>query len=107
MSNLQFNLLPDVKLAYITAQKTRNLIIAVALAVTGVALVIFLITLFTVEVVQKKQLKDASANVTKASQDLKNIPGLDQVLTVQNQLIALQTLHQGKHASSRIYTYLP
>jgi hypothetical protein len=35
------------------------------------------------------------------------VQGLDKVLTIQSQLNSLVTLHQNKHITSRIFTYLP
>ena len=106
-SKIQFNLLPDVKLRYIKTQRNRNVVIWGAILVSGAALAIFLIMAITVYGVQKKQLSDANKDVTNASNDLKAITGLNKVLTVQNQLQSLVSLHQGKHVTSRIFTYLP
>ncbi|HXY17920.1 MAG TPA: PilN domain-containing protein [Candidatus Nitrosopolaris sp.] len=108
MSGVQFNLLPDVKLAYVKAQRSRRLVTVVAVLLSSVAIAILLIMVFTVEVVQRKQLNDAAAAVTTANKQLSGIAGLDQVMTVQNQLYALATLHQQKHISSRLMLpYLP
>ncbi len=107
MSAVQFNLLPDVKLEYVKAQRSRSLVTTIAVLVTGVAVAILLVMIFTVEVVQKKQINDAAAAVTTANKELSGISGLNQVLTVQNQLTALSTLHQNKHISSRLMVYLP
>jgi Tfp pilus assembly protein PilN len=107
MSAIQFNLLPDIKLKYIEAQRSRNLVFGVALLVSAAAIVGFLIMLFTVEVVQKKQLDNANKAVTSASQQLQGISDLDKVLTVQNQLQTLTSLHASKHITSRLFSYLP
>lgn len=107
MSAMQFNLLPDIKLEYIKAERSRKVVASIGLLVSAIAVAILLIMLFTVEVVQKKQLSDAASAVTTANKDLSGITGLNKVLTVQNQLGTLATLHQSKHISSRIFTYLP
>jgi Tfp pilus assembly protein PilN len=107
MSAMQFNLLPDVKLEYIKAERSRKVAASLALLISGVAVAILLIMLITVEVVQKKQLSNAASAVTTANKQLSDITGLSEVLTVQNQLGALTTLHQQKHITSRIFTYLP
>jgi Tfp pilus assembly protein PilN len=107
MSGMQFNLLPDVKLEFIKAERSRKVVASLALLVSGIAVGILVIMLFTVEIVQKKQLSDATASVTTASRQLSSITGLDKVLTVQNQLGTLVTLHQSKHISSRAFVYLP
>jgi uncharacterized protein YoxC len=107
MSAVQFNLLPDVKLSYIKAQRTRNLVISISFLVSAAAFVIFLIMLLTVDVVQKKQLSDANKSIKSASSQLQNITGLNQVLTIQNQLSALSTINKTKNITSRVFTFLP
>jgi hypothetical protein len=107
MSAVQFNLLPDVKLHYVKAQRIRNLVMTIALLIGGISLAIFLLTLFTADVVQKKQLSDANGQIASATNQLKQVPDLQKVLTVQNQLTTLSGLHKNKHVSSRIFTYLP
>jgi Tfp pilus assembly protein PilN len=107
MSSIQFNLLPEVKLNFIKARRTQKVVTGIALLVAGVALVFFILLLFTVDVVQKKQLRDASGQIKEANQKLNNIDGLGQIVTVQNQLQTLASLHHNKHAVSRFSTYLP
>lgn len=107
MNRVQLNLLPDVKLDYLKAQHTRNLVVGISILVSAVALVIFLIMLTTVGVVQKKQLSDADKSIEQYSKQLQAVPNINKILTVQNQLQSLVTLHQNKHAVSRLFTYLP
>ncbi len=106
MASVQFNLLPDVKLEYIRTQRSKNLVGTIALLAGAAALAIFLIVLFTVEGVQRKQLNDSNSAITQTTNQLKAVTGLDQILTVQNQLNTLSTLHHQKHAVSRLFTYL-
>lgn len=106
MAGVQFNLLPDVKLAYIKGQKIRNTLISGAFLVTGASLAIFIIMLTTTYGIQKKQLGDATKKIVTSTKDLETIPNIDQVLTVNNQLKTLVDLHDSKHVSSRLFTYL-
>lgn len=107
MSRVQFNLLPDVKLQYMKTHRTRNLVVAICTVVTAAAILILLIMLVTVEGVQKKEMSDAQKDLTSANAKLNQVPNIDRIITVQNQLQALVGLHQNKHALSRIFTYLP
>lgn len=107
MSKVQFNLLPDVKMQLVAAQRKRNLVISLAFLVSGIAFVIFLIMLITVDVVQKKQLSNADKSFANYSKQLASTPNVAEVLTVQNQLQTLIGLHQQKHVASRLFTYLP
>jgi Tfp pilus assembly protein PilN len=107
MSSIQFNLLPDVKTKYISAERNRRSLSAVAI-ITALASIALLILMFLrVDVVQKKQLSDADKQVSTAQDQLKSIDGLDKIITVQNQLQTLSTLHQSLHAPTRVFTYLP
>lgn len=107
MSKVQFNLLPDIKINLQKTERLRRLVVTITVLVTASAVGIFLFMLFTVDVIQAKSMRDAAKDVDSASAQLKNIPALDNIITVQNQLKSLPSLHQGKHISSRIFTYLP
>jgi Tfp pilus assembly protein PilN len=104
---LQFNLLPDVKQEYLKTRRTKRTIITASIVASALALFIFLFAITTVYVVNKNQLSRADSDIKKYSSDLQSIKNLDKILTIQNQLTSIQTLHQSKHKMSRIYTYLP
>lgn len=107
MSRLQFNLLPDVKLEFNRTRRLKQLVTTVAVLVTGVSLALFIVLFLTVNVVQKKQLKDAAKDIDDTSQKLKKVPQIDQIITVQNQLTTLADLHKNKHITSRMFEYIP
>ena len=106
MSRVQFNLLPDSKLEFNRAQRLKRLVRLGSLIAVTTSLAIFLLMLFFVDVVQKKQMNDAGNQVDNASSQLNKL-SVGNIITVQNQLQALATLHQNKHITSRIFTYLP
>jgi Tfp pilus assembly protein PilN len=107
MSKVQFNLLPDIKLEYNRTQHLKNTVMTIATLLTGASLALMILLFVTVNVVQKKQLSDSAKDVDSASQQLKNVPQIDQIITVQNQLTTLVELHQTKHITSRIFDFLP
>jgi Tfp pilus assembly protein PilN len=107
MNKIQFNLLPDVKLQYNKTQQLRRTVNSAAFLVTAACLGIFMLMLLTVDVVQKKQMSDAGKELNALSKTLNNIPELNTIVTVQNQLQALPALHQNKHITSRVFTFLP
>ena len=106
MSAVQFNLLPDVKLEYNRAQRQKRLVNGISAIVVLVVLGIFLISFISVDILQKKLLDNANNDITTYSQKLKSIPDIEKILTVQNQLSSLPAMHQKKHISSRLFTYL-
>lgn len=104
---VQLNLLPQTKMETVRAARNRSLIISAAFLIGAASLAIFLLTLFTVDVVQTKQLSDANKSINETTAQLKKIDNLDKILTIQNQLTTLSGLHQDKHVLSRLFGYLP
>ncbi len=107
MAGVQFNLLPDIKIEADKARHTRSLVYTTAIIITAASLAIFIIMLFSVGIIQKKQMNDAGKAVDTANSQLKNKPNLNQIITINNQLQSLVGLHQNKDITSRIFTYLP
>jgi hypothetical protein len=103
---IQFNLLPDIKLEYIKARRSKRMVLLTSVAVTGVSLFIFASLFFVVNVLQTKHISDLNGDIKKYTVTLKAVPDLDKVLTVQNQLQNLTSLHDQKPVSSRLYDYL-
>lgn len=103
---IQFNLLPDVKMEYMKAERTKRMVIAIASAVTVVSVAILIVLLMVVLVFQKKYMNDLSADITTYSKDLQSTPDLNKILTVQNQLSSLSGLHEQKPDATRIFPYI-
>ncbi|HVX23949.1 MAG TPA: hypothetical protein VG992_01240 [Candidatus Saccharimonadales bacterium] len=102
---IQFNLLPDVKLAYLKAERSRRLVMSISAAVTAAALILLLL-LFSINQLQKKHLADLNRDITTESKKLEQEPQLNKILTVQNQLESLTNMHNTKPAAKRLFTYL-
>lgn len=103
---VQFNLLPDVKLQYVKARRTKYLMTTISIVVASAAVTVLLISLFMVNVVQKKSLNDLNDDIKTYSQQLQDVEDLSKILTVQNQLRTLTPLHDAKPKTSRIFTYI-
>jgi Tfp pilus assembly protein PilN len=106
MSRIQFNLLPDIKLEYLRTNRTKNLVLSICIIVSVVSLTVLLLLLATVQVVQKQQMNSAQKALDEANDQLNDISDLDRIVTIQNQLKSLVTLHQNKHATERIFDYI-
>lgn len=102
---IQFNLLPDVKLEYIKAQRSRRLALSIAFLsmAVSIALLGVLVGFGQLQKVRSNSLSDSIADNSKK---LKNEPQIDKVLTVQNQLQSLTGLHDKKPAATRLFEYL-
>jgi Tfp pilus assembly protein PilN len=100
---IELNLLPDVKLDYLRAERSRRLVLSVSVLVAGVAIAI-LVLLLLVDVAQRKHLSDLTHDITSESQTLEDKPDITKILTVQNQLESLTNLHSQKPAASLLFT---
>ncbi len=102
---IQLNLLPDVKMKYIKAQRTRNMVLSTAIIIS-LASVALLVLLLIVGGLQKKHISDLNADIKKDTATLQNKPDIEKILTVQNQLQRLTELHESKPAVSNLFGYL-
>lgn len=102
---IQLNLLPDVKLEYIQAQRARRLVLSVSVLIAAGSLAL-LILLLSVSALQKKHLNDLSNDIKSETAELQKKPQIDKILTVQNQLQSLTQLHADKPAAARLFGFL-
>jgi hypothetical protein len=103
---IQFNLLPDVKLEFIKARRSKHMVLLIASGVTIFSLVVFILLFSIVNIFQTKHINDLNKDIAKYTATLKAIPDVDKILTIQNQLGNLTALHDQKPISSRTITYL-
>lgn len=106
MSTIQFNLLPDVKLQYIKTQSTKRTVMLISLLAAGVSLAALLVMVLTVQVAQKKHLKDLTKDIASQTKSLNETKDLNKILTIQNQLNALPDINASKPVMSRIFAYI-
>lgn len=102
---IQLNLLPDVKLEYIKAERSRRLVLSVSF-IAAAASVVLLLLLLSVSGLQKKHLSDLTKDIKSESQELQDKPQITKILTVQNQLSRLTELHSEEPAAGRLFDYL-
>ena len=102
---IEFNLLPDVKLEYIKAERSRRLVLTISVLVSIVA-VALLVLMLVINGLQKKHLNDLTRDINSESSKLQSAPQISKILTVQNQLGSLTDLHASKPAVSRLFDYL-
>ncbi len=103
---IQFNLLPNVKLEYVKTQRSKRMLTMVSFVVSVVGIVVLVLSFISVDIVQKKSLNDLNSDITKYSTQIKSVSDLDKILTVQNQLSTLTSLHDQKPVASRLFTYI-
>lgn len=103
---IQFNLLPDVKIEYIRARRMKRAVMLVSTLVASVSLVVLLALFLGVSVFQKRHLSNLGADIDKTNNQIKQIKDLDKILTVQNQLNNLASLHEQKPVATRVFTFV-
>lgn len=103
---IQFNLLPDVKLEYIKARRTKQMVTLVSFIVTGVSVGLVVLLFVGVNVVQRNHLNNLNDDIRVKTEQLKSENDIDKILTVQNQLNSLNGLHDAKPAAERLGPYL-
>lgn len=103
---IQFNLLPDVKLEFVKANKIKRLVVVVSSIVAAGLLIITLLLFLSVRVVQARHVTSLNNQISSTTATLKNTPNLNQILTIQNQLSALTSLHDKKPVASRLSGYI-
>ena len=103
---IQFNLLPDIKLEYIKARRTKHLVMLVSFIVTGISVGLVILLFIGVNVVQRTHLNNLDKDIKAKTEELQAEQDIDKILTVQNQLNSVNGLHDGKPAADRIGAYL-
>lgn len=102
---IQFNMLPDIKVQYLKAQKAKRVVITISVlsvAVSGALLAIMIsATLF-----QKQHISDLNKDIKKYSDELESTQDLAKILTIQNQLNSLPSLYAQRPVVSRMFGYI-
>jgi Tfp pilus assembly protein PilN len=102
---IQFNLLPDVKIAFIKAKKAKRVVMVIA----GIAVVVslgLLAIMFSAVTVQKNHIKDLNKEIKSNESSLSGTKDLAKILTIQNQLNSLPAIYAQRPVTSRLYTYI-
>ncbi len=103
---VQLNLLPDIKIEYIKSRSQKRFVMLLSTLVISISLGIVVFLALIVYGYQNTRLSALEDNIQEKSSELSNTPGLNEILTIQNQLSALDTLHAEKPAVDRLPKYL-
>lgn len=103
---IQFNLLPDIKLQFLKAQRLKRILMVITLGATGLCVgILFLFV--SVTQLQAIHISNLDKDIKKLSTDLTDTPDLNKILTIQNQLNNMTQLHEKRPVVSRLTDFLP
>lgn len=102
---IQLNLLPDVKLEYIKARRTKRLVTLGATIVASASVAIMVLLFIATNFLQRQHMGNLAKDIEHDSHTLEEEKDLNRILTVQNQLNVLDDLHAQKPAAARLGTY--
>ena len=101
----EINLVPDAKAELVEAQKSRNLVVFVCTVVCIVS-VAFVVLSFLFKLTQDVTIGSQDTHLKALSSKLKEYDGLDEILTIQNQLNTVEELKNNKNVISRVFMLL-
>jgi hypothetical protein len=102
---LQLNLLPDIKTEFIKGQKLKRTVMVISILAAGVAVGLVILTA-SLLAIQKKHLSNLDKNIAKLTSEFESTPNLEEILSVQSQLVSLPELYNGRPAVDRLPGYL-
>ncbi len=103
---ITLNLLPDIKKEYLKANRTKRMLLMTAFFVSvGFIAATVLVALYVLGV-QKLQISNSQGSIDQSINTLTWTEDLDKIVTIQNQLNALPSLHEGTTAAGRLFDYL-
>lgn len=103
---IQFNLLPDVKSEYLKISRQKRVIILISIVITVVSLLIVGILFSVVTIVQRNTMDTLDASIKEKTSKLTSNPDINKILTVQNQLNTIQSIHDKKPSADRLFQYV-
>lgn len=101
----EINLVPDVKLEMIKAQKVRNLVLFICIVVSAVAVGVVML-LLTVIGGQNVIMGVQDGHIKKMSEKINGYDGLSEFLTIQDQLGKLSKIDENRKVLSRVFNLL-
>jgi hypothetical protein len=102
---IQFNLLPDVKVAYIKAKKAKRIVVVIAALSVAISLTL-LILMISATAFQKHHINDLNKDIKTLETSLNGTQDLAKILTIQSQLNSLPALYAQRPVTSRLYSYI-
>ncbi len=106
MSGLQLNLLPDIKQKFIRSQRQKRFVTLISSWVLVGSVGLLVVMILIVFGWQRVRLNSLSSTITTNSGEIKKIEDIDKVLTIQNQLSVITSLHEQKPVAERLFPFM-
>ena len=103
---LEFNLLPEVKIKYIKAEKYKLLVVTASILISLVSVALLTLLILYVNVVQKKAINDLSTKINAQIKVINQNSDLNKILTIQKQANTIPNIQKALYKSSRIFNYM-
>ena len=103
---IEINLIPDVKLELLKARRQQRNIISMSIFVSIVAGGVVALLIFYVFVVQNVALGLSQRSIDSEFKKLSSVEDLSKILTIQDQLGQVSSLHADNTVSSRLFNML-
>lgn len=103
---IQLNLLPDVKVEYIKSRSQKRFVMLMAVITISASLAVTAFLGLVVYGWQNVRMSNLKNSIAESTKKLKNTEGLNEILTIQNQLNALDGVHVEKPVMTRLFPYL-
>jgi Tfp pilus assembly protein PilN len=103
---IQLNLLPEVKKEYIKAKRTKRLIVSTSVIISASAVFLLFLQFSFVQFAQQKSISDLTKDIESEVASIQSVEGLDEILSIQNQLNTIPGLSEDRPETSRIFEYM-
>lgn len=101
---VEINLLPDIKRELVRTQIMQSRVITVSILVSLSAAAVVVILALTAFLGQGVKLLSLDNNIKDEFTKYEQYPGVDQIITIQNQLANIDATHRDKPITSRLMT---
>lgn len=102
---IEINLLPDIKRQYLKSQRVKRYFLLGAFGTSALSIgIVVIVWLFTVS--QNVHLGNLQDDIESGVDELQKVEDLNKVVTVQNQLSVIESLHDQKPEAALLFDYL-
>lgn len=103
---VEINLVPDVKFELIRAEIMRSRVSTVAILIAISSMIVVALLSVITFGLQNYLISSADGKIKEQFSNYKNYNGVNQIITIQNQLSKLGPLHDNKPISSRLFNMI-